>query len=453
MTTLIRSLILLALLMAVSGCGTGIYGIRDQAQVDPVVTLRQNKLGGTPVADYPRCSTAEWIARASSGLPCGKDSANASNELSKLESDKKSLLIHRNAAQAELMIFSDLECAYHKAGIYSNQATLNFITGMTSLIAGAAAIVSDASTGASGNTARNLTAIGTVSGGTRGMVNSEIYYSHIGPAVISEIELLRRQERKRVLDKQRCSIEDYPPARAINDALEYHESCSFVAGLASLLAKAGKSLTGGDIGSEARNRSVESRIAEIERQLTVKRTELAGLPADDVNAAARDALRTSIAALEADVARWKDLQALAGPTDPPKTNPDLSTFAARKHIAQVAIVAATAAHDSLPADNPQRAARAADLTAAKKVLTDLLAEENKAKALPTQIAQQRAALDRAQDGLTDAQSATPPDPNRVQAAADRVTREQGELTKLQNEQKTVGLPDEIKDAPANVCLS
>src|SRR5690606_7599708 len=109
----------------------------------------------------------------------------------------------------------------------------NFSLGfLTSLFAGGAAI-------ASGRAATNLAAESALFSGTRSLVNAEIYYGYIGPAVMREIRSMRSDLREQIAAKRSCSIDDYPPQEAVNDALIYHDACSFATGLASLLSKAG----------------------------------------------------------------------------------------------------------------------------------------------------------------------------------------------------------------------
>jgi hypothetical protein len=234
--------------------------MRDQAQVDAVVKPRAQLLGGNrqPISDYPRCSSSEWIARASNGAAC--PTAPVKGELTILASNMPpGSLDLRNAAQAELMTFSDLECKHHQAGIYSNQASVNFLSSLTALALTSASAVTSRGMGA-GNTARNLAAGGSFFGASRGLINSEVYFSYIGPAVISEIDLNRKNARTGIIARQRCSIAAYPPARAINDALNYHETCSFVSGLSSLLRKAGVQQRDGDP-TQGRSRNYRNKTA------------------------------------------------------------------------------------------------------------------------------------------------------------------------------------------------
>lgn len=382
---------------AISLSGCSIPGaIRDQAQVDPIVAWRDPGMSAfdrSPTAAYPVCSTAEWIIRATNGSSCGATSRySGANVLPPLGSDSVYTRQVRNATQAELMTFSDLECSYHQSGIYSNQSSINFLTGFTSLIAGAASVVSDRGMGASGRGARNLAALGAVSSGSRGLVNSEVYFSYIGPAVVSEIELVRREARKKLLAKQHCSTEDYPPARAVNDALAYHESCSFVVGLSSLLAKAGKSTVNPDLSAEVNRRGMDRRITDFEALIAGKKAELAAVPADDANADKRTALQTQVLRLESELSAWRDIRTFAAPADPPPLVPKRSNTAQQVVDAEAKVQRLVVELAALGAADPARAAKQIEVTKGKADLATAVANRIRAEALPALIKGQYEAL-------------------------------------------------------------
>jgi len=239
-----RRLIIIAAAIGLSSCAV-IEQVRDQAQVDPVVASERQYRWAAPTALIRNCSAAQWIQRATDGLDChvtpphgrGQEFAPPIPRNPVIFGNRVEL---RNSVQAELMTMSDLICRKHTASIYGTQSGVNFLTSwFAALLSGAAAITTD-------RAASNLAAAGAMSGTTRGLVNSEIYFSYVAPAVISEIDLIRGEARQRLHRKRVCSLVTYPPAEAINDALNYHEMCSFVVGLSSLLRKAGVEQRVGD---------------------------------------------------------------------------------------------------------------------------------------------------------------------------------------------------------------
>lgn len=188
--------VIVALALVLQGCVTPL--VRDQAQVDPVVASVFGATGSEqPIPIIPDCTVRQWVERAVDGasMRCsGSDHSVAfsGNSQSRQFESLAALATtdatqRRSQVQAELMTYGDLVCDRHLAGIYASNAGLNFLGGLgTTLLSGAAAI-------ASGRSATNLAAGSALFSGTRSLMNSEIYYGYIGPAVITELRALDRK--------------------------------------------------------------------------------------------------------------------------------------------------------------------------------------------------------------------------------------------------------------------
>jgi hypothetical protein len=427
--------------------GCGINSIRDQAQVDAVVTTKKS-VGTLNVADYPRCSTSQWLDRASSGSGCPN---SATDELTLRKSDLPPNSVElRNATQAELMTFSDLECKVHEAGIYGTQSGVNFLTSLGSLALAAASTVTDRGMGSSGRSARNLAAGSGLLGGARGLVNSEIYYSYIAPAVIAEIDLTRQQARAHLLAKQHCSVASYPPARAINDALNYHETCSFISGLTSLLKKAGVEKRDGDPSKERRVQDLKKRIDDLKASIAQAKSEKQALGTDANKAAERAQYDQQIAKLEQEVARWEELQVFFGPADPVRIGYAANSFKERIVTAQLAHEAAAQALELTPKDKNAVALVASTKTA---LATARLAQL-KASVMQRQIEELRADLASITSRLYQEKKLAQPNAALILQFTQDIAAKEKTLATLRKEQIDLGLPDGASEPfSADLCLS
>jgi len=190
----------------------------------------------------------------------------------------------------------------------------------------------------------------------------------VAPAVISEIDLIRGEARQRIHRKRVCSTAVYPAAEAVNDALNYHEMCSFVVGLTSLLRKAGVEQRVGDPAASAVRRNVSTALASA-------KADEASLEAE-VLAATKDKNKELVARLERsldekrlhrrDVER---IQLLLGPADEAQTKHRVSLDAQLRLLDQ----AVSATNDALALATDTKAksnlkARLTDLAAARSAL-------------------------------------------------------------------------------------
>lgn len=291
-----RRIVLLIAGLMLQACGL----VREQAQVDPAVKSVQRFQGhGQPDPIIPDCSIEKWMKRADSGgsITCEYGPATKRSDAAKtveLPSLSGDSIDRRTQAQAELMAYADQICNGHIAGIYSKNATFNLSLGfLTTLFSGGAAV-------ASGRAATNLAAESALFSGSRSLVNSEIYYGYIGPAVMTEIRAMRSDLRDKIASKRSCSIATYPPQEAIGDALIYHDACSFSTGLSSLLNKAGTTRVGEDKLRNAQAKALNAQLADKKAELKQRETDLGTIDKGKRAAAEADIrqLRNDIRVLE-----------------------------------------------------------------------------------------------------------------------------------------------------------
>lgn len=304
----------IAILPALSGCHVA---IRDQAQVDPIVQSH-SALGkfGQPIPVVPNCSVQVWVERAagtgelSPSCPDSTGLSGVSLKPYEFPGDQPIAVERRTQAQAELMTYADQICDEHVAGIYSKQASTNFNLGLlTMLFSGGAAV-------ATGRTATNLAAESALFSGARTLVNSEVYYGYIGPAVMREIRSLRSDLRAQIVSKRTCSINTYPAQEAINDALIYHDACSFATGLASLLSKAGNTRIGEDKLRVAQLKAMAAQLKSKKAALAAAETELSAMSTADIAGAPGQVLKERAGSLRAEVDRLESVLMFAGVVDP-----------------------------------------------------------------------------------------------------------------------------------------
>jgi hypothetical protein len=260
----------------------------------------------------PNCSIAHWIARASSDKhAAGECPASVGTVPVFLpDYDTSDPILRRTQAQAELMTYADQVCDSHIAGIYSSHSLLNFDLGfLTTLFSGGAAV-------AAGRTATNLAAGSALFSGTRSLINSEVFYGYIGPAVMREIRSLRGDLRTQITEKRACSVNDYPPQEAINDALIYHDACSFSTGLASLLSKAGSTRIGEDKLRVTQLKTMAARLTTKKEELKAAETELGALSSTDAQGSKGEVLRGRVARLSGEIDRLDSVLTFSGVVEP-----------------------------------------------------------------------------------------------------------------------------------------
>lgn len=160
-----------------------------------------------------------------------KDTANTSE---KNDNQKE---LRQCAASYE--IASDKICTVHLSKIFGNRAVTNATLGIVASGAGiAGGLVSGTAANALSGSSGFLTA-------DRSILNEEIYRNYVAEAIIKEIIDNRKTLKANILtdivkgDKSASGI--LGEQEVLQRVLEYHDACSFYAGLTSLIGKAGVS--------------------------------------------------------------------------------------------------------------------------------------------------------------------------------------------------------------------
>lgn len=133
----------------------------------------------------------------------------------------------RNAVAAGLMIVSDNLCNEHIKTIFGNDAAYNLGFGTaTNLFAGAATV-------ASSSGAKTLfSAIALFTNAERSLINETVYKTMLSTAITSKIRDSRKTLRSTLIEKlDTKDKKQYTFDRAVQDVIDYHNSCSFMNGL------------------------------------------------------------------------------------------------------------------------------------------------------------------------------------------------------------------------------
>lgn len=138
----------------------------------------------------------------------------------------------RNDAIYTLMTGSEQVCLAHRRSIYGRDASFNIATGtLTSLFAGIATVVTPTITKSI------FSALAMFSNSERSLVNEVVYKQILVPAVDSKIQQTRDTKARAIAQHLKDDdLTTYPLSRAINDFMDYHNSCSFMEGLRLALA-------------------------------------------------------------------------------------------------------------------------------------------------------------------------------------------------------------------------
>jgi hypothetical protein len=383
MKAMIRLIGMTALLSS-AGC---IRYVRDGVQIDPLVGETSPKKS-VPEALVTRCTFDAWVERASTGAECGETfqkKSNASpvqaNDLKQISPQAGTNQHFRTLAQAELMAVSDMDCKRYQAGVFGTQTGWNLGLGLGSAaLTGASALLD-------GNTAKNLAGVGAFLSTGRASINGEVYFNYVAPAVLSEINAVRADARRKIFAKRRCSTSAYPPAQAINDALNYHETCSFITGLTSLLEKAGVQQRFGD---DVQARNAELLSAQIGR-LEAEISALAAMLADSTTSAtAKPALSAKLADKKQELAGLKQISFYVGKPQTARTVVASGSYLGKIQAAEFKVATLAEANRNTPAGTTAveiavKKKSTDDLAAAEKSLKELLSNRFAAEVLQRQL--------------------------------------------------------------------
>jgi DNA repair exonuclease SbcCD ATPase subunit len=125
------------------------------------------------------------------------------------------------------MAISNSMCQEHIKTIWGKEAGFNIVAGtLTNIFAGAASVA-----GGMGDKSI-LSGLALFSNSERSLVNESVYKNALVSAVVNKIVEGRNNKSSFIADKiLKSSYKEYPINLAVNDILDYHNSCSFMHGL------------------------------------------------------------------------------------------------------------------------------------------------------------------------------------------------------------------------------
>jgi hypothetical protein len=282
-------------LMSIGGCGLRNV-VTDQAQIDSMTFCPTSSMAVGKGESWGRrdiqsdsgrdvdwshfslgefaCKTQdEWLCQARSGkLGCNRNDPLGVDQAAKAAANAKpnaaDLQRFRNETVSEMMMQSDRLCDRHLASIFGTQAYVGLSTDIAgSLLSGGAAI-------ATGIPARNLSAAAAMVGATKSHISADIYQGKVATAINLIIRKERNALRTVLRSNQSCSPSTYTASQAVQDALNYHNMCSFEYGLSELVREASDT-------SPLRAPLAASFLARTESELQVLQEKLANFKGDD----------------------------------------------------------------------------------------------------------------------------------------------------------------------------
>lgn len=135
----------------------------------------------------------------------------------------------RNLFQDEILARSEEMCRKHLSDVVATSGIMNADLGFLALLSSTLGAV------VSGDVLqRTFSATASVSQGSQTLISKEIYREFVGAAIARAITSEREKRLLEIRVEQHKSLEEYSPAKALRDALDYHESCSFSHGLTLL---------------------------------------------------------------------------------------------------------------------------------------------------------------------------------------------------------------------------
>jgi hypothetical protein len=217
----------------------------------------------------------------------------------------------RNSLQDYILSHSDKICAKHQAYIVANAAAWNVGFGFgANLLSGVASVAG------AGTTKAALAGAAALSGGTRDLVNSEVYQKIFASAIVKASDTERLKRKTDILQKQTKAVTEYPVDMAIDDAQGYNTACSFASGI--------------ELVSQAVQRDSTSYNTLLSQQVDQLNTQIKAAEAILENKATSDTLRKLTEAQLAKLTAQRDvlqqqinpaLAASGGTTSPPAASP------------------------------------------------------------------------------------------------------------------------------------
>lgn len=134
--------------------------------------------------------------------------------------------VERDVIVDGLIASSNMKCKNYVSLIKNTDGALNAGLSVGAIITGGLGTVLGGV-----NTARALSGASSILSGSRSAIN-ETYVSNQTIHVLTAAFTNRRdKQRQKMVNRQACSIEKYSVMRGLEDAYNYHSSCSIVAGL------------------------------------------------------------------------------------------------------------------------------------------------------------------------------------------------------------------------------
>jgi hypothetical protein len=175
----------------------------------------------------------------------------------------------RDRLQARLMRFSDVICEQHKGDAFGTESNVSLIlTVLTSALSGSAAVVPAILTKSA------LAAAGAFTNAAGAAFNEKIYQKLFIGTILRAADKSRKEQEANIAAKRLYFVANYNVDDAVRDAQDYHQRCSFYAGLVLLSETIEK---GQAPPSEAQ---VLSRLKTLRDQIDIIDKQIKALPQD-----------------------------------------------------------------------------------------------------------------------------------------------------------------------------
>ena len=278
-----------------------------RAQAESEVWWSHYSLG-----EFPCKTQNEWLCQARTGSAGGCDAWGPIDTVARqpgrsgASDGATTRQYYRNETQSEMLLHSDRLCDRHLASNFGTQAGYSLgLDLFGSLFSGVSSLTT-------GNTARNLSAGSAFFGATKSHISADVYQGQVSTAINLIIRKNRNAARAIIRNNQGCSSTQYSAADAVQEALVYHNMCSFEYGLSELVREASDS-------SPIRGNVAASELARLQQALTALETRRAAA----TDAAQQTALDKDIAAVRAKIDVYgafgivEPLRSTAAPAPPP----------------------------------------------------------------------------------------------------------------------------------------
>lgn len=141
----------------------------------------------------------------------------------------------RNETIDAMIASSNLKCNRYLELLKNADGAWNSGIGIASIVTGGLGAFVAGGLGAfvaGEDTAKALSGTAAILSGSRAAVN-EVYLNNLTIHVVAAaIEKVRIRERQKITNRQECDVRQYTLMRGVEDAFNYHRTCSIIAGLA-----------------------------------------------------------------------------------------------------------------------------------------------------------------------------------------------------------------------------